>query len=911
MKKKFTSSAITLFFFCCFHFNTLAQNGIVKGKTTYNNEILSGATVSLGNKTVLSDVKGEFTLSIPPGKYMLTVSYAGYKPFQNEITITDGSVQHFDITLEPLDKSANVIVIGSRSVRERSYLNTPVPVDVVQFSKLPAREVDLTRILTYTIPSFNAHAHGFGSGKNLVPASLRGLGPDQTLVLLNGRRLHSMAIPWTQGVTGFGTVGTDLNAISSAAIEAVEVLRDGASAQYGSDAIAGVINLQLKKANQGTLIQLHTGQYYKGDGESISFSINQGTVFLKKGFLNITAHIRYHNQTQRQGIYDGPIYYNIPSNATQAQIDNIRLLDEQMIEERGFDRLNHRPIGDNKIWNTGLVLNGGMPLSSTTNFSWTAAWNNRFVKDQNSSAGYRYPKDSATMTNTRIYPDGFLPILKSKIPDISLIGGVDGRTKSGWKWNAAMTYGKNSTQIDILNTNNASQYLQGLDVQRNFYTGKQSFSQMINNIDFTKVLSDNKNGLFLNIAIGAEFRIDHYSIQEGDEASWQNYAPGSGRLGGSQGLAGFQPDNAVNKSRQVAGGYAEIEMEKNEKLLMNVATRYEHYSDYGSNLAGKFALRYKISKRINWRASFSNGFRAPSLQQRYYSLVTTATATGNVIVRSGTFRNDSKIATAFGVHPLEAEKALNFSSGFTSSVSKNISLTIDAYWIQIKNRIIYSGNIPSSLPDVLRILIDNNLSDIRSLRLFSNAINTRTLGLDIVLIGNWILENSSLELSLAANFNKTSLYGAIQYARNLPDDSIYRNLLVNREERCRVETSFPMDKVIFNIKYLVKKWKLNLNFTRYGKIEQRGNDPVNFPDEVFSPKILTSLNICYKIRQWLSITAGAENITDIYPDKQKNRSNTVNGLLPYSFNFAAFGTNGGYYFLNMSFDLKRNKKSHP
>ena len=911
MRKAFLNKILTGICIFSMSFIANAQNGLIKGKITNGAEVLSAATIVVGDKTIVSDTKGEFSISVIQGRYIITISYAGYKTIEREVTVTPRTVLHFDFILEPIDEMKNVIVVGSRSVKERSNLNTPVPIDILRVSKLPAREVEVTRILTYSIPSFNAHAHGFGSGKHLVPASLRGLGPDYTSVLMNGRRLHSMAIPWTQGVTGFGTVGTDINAISSAAIETIEVLRDGASAQYGSDAIAGVINLQLKKADHGTTVQLHAGQYYKGDGETVSLSINQGIVFVKKGFMNLTAHLRYHNQTQRNGVYDGGIYYNIPSTATPRQRDSIRILDEQMIASRGFDRKNHRPIGDNRIWNSGIAVNGGIPVSWKTNLFWTAVWNNRFVEDQNSSASYRYPKDSATMTNTRIFPDGFLPVLESKIPDLSLIGGIEGRTNSGWKWDVAIIYGKNATEIEVTNSSNASQYLQGSHVQTDFYTGKQSFSQMLNNVNLSKELMRGNNAIrSLNIAFGAEFRIDHYDIEEGEEASWKNYSPGSGRLAGSQGLAGFQPENAINKSRQVVGGYAEIEAEKNDKLLMNIATRYEHYSDFGSNLAGKLAFRYKFSKLLMWRGSVSNGFRAPSLQQRYYSLITTVATTGSVLpVRAGTFRNDSEIAAAFGIRPLEAEKAINFSSGFTSAISKNISLTVDAYWIQIKNRIIYSANISSALPEVKQILIDNNFSDIQSVRFFSNAINTRTKGLDIILTGNWSLANASLQTSLAANLNKTILYGSIQYAKNLPDDEKYRNLLVNREERCRVEDAFPRDKVILNIRYLIGKWKLNINFTRFGKISQKQNDPKVGPDEVFTPKILTSLNICYSLRPWLSLTVGAENISDIYPDKYRHSVNTLNGLYPYSFNFAAFGTNGGYYYINMSFNFSNNKKA--
>ena len=882
------------------------QDGIVRGKVSNETGVLPGATISVGNKIVIADINGEFLVANQPGNYIITVTHAGYVKIEKEITVVKGVSQYLDFILQPLGELPDVIVLGSRSQKERSRLNTPVPIDIVKVSNLPATQVELTKVIVSTIPSFNAPAHGFGTGKHVVPASLRGLGPDQTLVLLNGRRLHSMAIPWTQGVTGFGSVGTDINAITPAAIETIEVLRDGAAAQYGSDAIAGVVNLQLKRANRGTSVQFHTGQYYKGDGESVSISVNQGTTFFKKGFLNLTAQLRYHNNTQRNGIYQGMVYYNIPSNATPRQRDSITMLDQQKVIDRGFDRKNHRPIGDNRIWNSGIAVNGGLPVSGKLNIFWTAVWNGRFVHDQYSSSAYRYPKDSTTMTNTRVYPDGFLPKLESKIPDLSLIAGLEGHLNAAWKWDASITYGRNSTRIDVTNSSNASQYLQSPNVQTEFYTGKQSFSQLINNVNFRREIISQAAKSF-NIAFGTELRIDRYVIAEGEEASWQNYAPASGRLGGSQGLAGFRPENAVSENRHVAGAYAEFEMEGMKKLLLNVATRYEYYSDFGSNLAGKFSFRYKFLKQVLWRGSVSNGFRAPSLQQRYYSLITTANTTGNVTVRSGTFRNDSEIARAFGISSLGAEKALNFSSGFTSSISKNISLTIDAYWLQIKNRIIYSGNISGSLPEVRQILINNNFNDIQSVRFFSNAINTRTKGLDIVLTANWTVARNKLQTLLAANLNKTTLYGAVQYAKNLPDDEKYRNLLVNREERCRVEDAFPRDKLIFNISYLVGKWDLNVNFTRYGKISQKGNDPVNFPDEIFSPKVVSGVNVNYKLKTWISFTAGAENIFNVFPDKLKNFSNTATGLYIYNPNFAVFGCNGGYYFITMAINLLTKK----
>lgn len=910
MKKILSISTFILFFFCC-KFNSLAQRGIVNGKVTYNNEILSGATISLGNKTVLSDSKGEFTLSLPPNKYILTVSFAGYKTIQNEITIFNGSVQHLDFKLEPFDKSANVIVIGSRSVKERSNLNTPVPVDLIQISTIPDRQVSLIKLIENTIPSFSVAPHGFREGKQNLPASLRGLGPERTLISLNEKRLHTMASPWTFSTISLGGVGTDLNAIPLAAVETIEVLRDGASAQYGSDAIAGVINLKLKKSTGNTSIQLYTGQYYRGDGEFVSLSINRGIALWKKGFLNLTAQSRFNNYTQRNGEYNGTVYFNIPASATQAQRDSIRALDNQKIAARGFSRRNHRPIGDNRVSNTSFSLNGGYPLNKNTNLDLTATWNYRVAKDIASNV-YRYPKDYLTMVNIELYPDGFLPYIRSETPDLNIAGGINGETSSGWHWDAGIIYGNNSTSVIVFNSNNASQYLQGINAQTSFYTGKQVFSQFTHNINLRKeILINTKRIKSLSLALGEEFRVDHYRIKAGEDASWKNYSPGSGRLPGSQGQAGFQLENVVNKSRQVNGAYVEVELEKNEKLLINIATRYEYYSDFGDNLAGKLAFRYKFSKYLLWRSSVSNGFRAPALQQKYYSLITTQNLTGVGLVRAITFQNESKIAGDFGISPLQAEKAVNLSSGFTSSISKNISFTIDAYWIQIKNRVIYSGNITGSYPEVRSILNDNNLQDVQNVRFFSNAINTRTKGVDIVFSGRWPINNSELETSLAANLTRTNLYGAILYAKNLPDDSIYRNLLVNREERNRVEDAFPRNKIIFNITYNVGKWKLNANFVHYGSVNLKANDIGRNPDETLSAKTIAAFNFAFRMKSFLTLTIGAENLFNTYPDSIKYDLNSQNGLLIYNPNFAPFGINGGYYYINMSFNLSYNKKSHP
>lgn len=880
-----------------------AQTGIVKGKISNDTEALQAATVSLGNKTTLSDSKGEFSFSVKPGIHAITVTYSGYQKIEKKISVTTDSTQYFDFILHPSNQMEEVIVVGSRSQVQRSNLTTPVPIDLIKVPNLPARQMELTRIIANEIPSFNAMPHGVAGGKATYPASLRGLGPDQTLVLLNGKRLHNTAFFWTFGTTGFGSIGTDLNAIPPAAIETVEVLRDGASAQYGSDAIAGVLNLQLKKSTALTSIQLHVGQHYKGDGEALSFSVNWGFILSKKGFLNFTGYFRFNNYTQRNGVYDSTVYYNMLRNTTQREIDSIKNLDNKKIGEKGFDRKNFHPTGDNQVYNSGIAINGNYPVNSKTSLYWTAVMNYRLNYDR-SSGGYRFPKDSLRWVNTQLFPDGFQANGITRIPDISVIAGLNGITNSEWHWDFGMTYGQNCSSTDVTNTNNASQYLQGKNAQTEFYTGKLSFSQYNTNINFNRDFSKYfRKVKTFSVAFGGDFRIDQYKIEQGERASWDNYAPSSGREGGSQAVPGFRPENEVNEDRLVAAVYAEIEMEKKDRFLWNLAGRYEYYNDFGDNLAGKLALRYKFSKLLVWRGSISSGYRAPALQQRFYS-ATSQTGKNGLIYTTGTFRNDGEIASAFGISPLQAEKSINIGTGITSFISKNITVTIDAYWIQIKNRIIYSNSIQGdSLPEVRWLLDSLGYYNIQAVRFFSNAINTHTKGVDIVLNSRWPINKSMLEASLAANFNRTTLYGATQYAKNLPDNERYRNSLVNREEKGRVEYAYPRSKIILKVIYSIGKWKFNTNFIRYGEVAQLNNNPQTNPDEFFTPKTVTALNVSYKVKWWLSITAGAENLFNVYPDRLNYKSNTQNGLLIYSTAVTQFGYNGGYYYINMSFNF--------
>ena len=881
-----------------------AQDGILKGKVKSKEEVLQAATVSAGKKTVLTNEAGEFIIQLKPGIYTLTVSYTSYQPVLQEVKVTSGETTEVAVILEPAEQLNAAVVLGSHSLIQRSSMNTAVPVDVIKGSKLPVAATSLTEQLFIIIPSFNSPPQTVGPTAYVNPATLRGLGSDETLALLNGRRRHTTATIPLQYSLGYGTVATDLNCIPAAAIEEVQILRDGAAAQYGSDGIAGVMDIRLKKSTGRTEANFHLGQFYKGDGQTISFDINRGFQINKKGFINLTLATRFSNLTQRNGVYDGTVYKNYPSNATHADSIRTKAQDDSIVTAHGFDRLNHRRIGSPRISNSSFIVNGGYPLRKKINLFWTGTFNYRYTADGGSTL-YRYPKNSATVISA-LYPDGFEPKYFATTLNTSMLAGIEGQTTNGWNWDISSVYGSNSNRLLFTNTNNASQFALGKNAQTCFNVGSVSFTQNTNNINFTR----NFSNLFHNtnsftISFGGEFRFENYRIKKGEEASWKDYAPGLGKQWGSQGVSGFSDSNAISRNRYVSAVYAEAEMEPNEKFLWNLAGRYEYYNDFGGNMAGKLAMRYKFSDMLLFRSSLSNGFRAPAIQQRYYS-ISGPTASRGVIYITETFSNDSKTAEAFGIPPLRAEKSINISAGITSKISSHINITLDAYWIQIKDRIILTGTIPKdSLIQVRNILNSLTKNDVASIRFFTNAISTRTKGIDLVATGSWPIGKSFLDVSISANYNKTHIYKIVQPAKNLPDSMLYLNYIVNREERGRLEEGQPLNKIVLAVNYKTGKWEFGIRTVRFGKAAHlASNIDTNtglYPDEFFSPKSLVGCNIAYSPKSWITIRAGARNIFDSYPDKVKNKTNTQSGLVIYDFNGTQIGYNGGYYFVNMTF----------
>lgn len=887
-----------------------AQNTTVRGAVKDATGLpLQGASVVVegSRKGVVTDAAGTYSISLPPGNYTLVITYVGMQQQRQPINVPAGGLSDVSTAMQSAGDLNRIVIVGSRSATVRSNTQTPVPVDVITSRDLQVTgQVEPTQMLNFVAPSYNSSRQTVADGTDHIdPATLRGLGPDQVLVLVNGRRRYNTALLNVNGTIGRGSVGTDLNSLPPEAIERIEVLRDGASSQYGSDAIAGVINVVLKKNNRGTTLFGHIGQQYAGDGGQRQIGLTQGFKLGKDGFLTLSGDLRHRDPTNRAGDYVGNVYRGFPGNYTPAQFDSVIALDNPFVQQNGFSRKNNLVVGNSKLDNGGFVVNAGIPITSRLQAFATGSANWR---DGKAAGFYRYPYQTSQVI-TELYPNGFLPYINSTIHDKSVIAGVQGKWSSGWNWDLSQTAGGNSFRFDISNTNNASQYTAGKAAQTSFYAGTLEFNQYTTNVNFSKDLGRRLGFQSLNIATGAELRFDNYTIQAGEEASYKNYAPTSGRVGGAQVFPGFQPDNAVDETRTVAGAYLDLESDVTNRFLANVAGRYEYYSDFGSNGAGKLALRYKVLDALSVRGSFSNGFRAPSMQQRYFSSVATAFVNVNGVlspVQNGTFRNNSDVARAFGIPSLTAEKSLNYSAGLTSRFGAGWNATADAYLIDIKDRIVLTGTFSKSSTVVANLL--SAYPDINSVAFFSNAIDTRTKGLDVVISKDTRLSNGSLRLTLAANFNKTEVTKNKPLPAPLQADAALGTVLFDREQRVRIEKGQPRNKITLALNYLFGKFNFNARATHFGRVESASGNSLLL-DESFDPRVVTDASIGYKISNFATITIGANNLGDVYPEKLKHTDyrgrvdNSSFGRFVYGRSATQFGFNGGYYYTSLVFEL--------
>ena len=847
---------------------------VVKGIVLSSDNIpLSGATLqekeSLRGTTTKKD--GTFEFKIKKGSTIL-ISFLGHQ--SKKLTLVSNIFN--TITLLSGQELEEVQIIGSRN-KNRVISDTPVAIDVIDIEKTATKssQVEINQFLQYVIPSFNATKQSGADGADHIdPATIRGLGPDQTLVLINGKRRHQASLINLYGTRGRGNSGTDLNAIPISAIKRIELLRDGASAQYGSDAIAGVLNIVLKDNDNELNVNATVGFYNanndniipnKVDGFTYKLALNYGTKVNNGGFINFSTEILSTDNTIRQGT-------SARENFGQAGVKNVSLFLNSEI-----------PI----YKNTKLYVNGGFNYKNTEAYA--------FTRNANSERNV-----------LEIYKNGFNPLITSNILDNSLSFGMTTSFKQ-WSIDVNNTLGRNNFQYFIKNTLNAT-------LEENspteFDAGGHQLIQNTTSVDFSKYFKPKSYGY--NVALGLEYRLDKYSIFAGEEASYSSYdingevvttkTPVSNyktynniiRPGGSQGFPGYSPKNEVNKSRSNFSIYTDTEIDFSKKLMLGSALRYEYYSDFGSTLNFKLASRFKINKKMNLRSSFSTGFRAPSLAQIYYNLTFT-NFIGNTPTESLLVANNNPIARKFNIDNLKEEKAKNFSFGITSKLNNNFTASIDTYIVNIKDRIILSGNFNASSLNV----------GVNNVQFFANGVDTKTTGVDFILNWQKKIKNNTFSIDLSGNINKMSIV-------DIKNKMLNRETFFGEREKQFLLASAPESKFNLGLNYESKKIKTSLNFTRFSKIKlidwQISQNLSNFNNskeerlaaatDVYLPKITTDLHFSYQLNKSASLQIGANNLLNVYPTKQN--SDTDSGGL---WDATQMGTNGSFYYTKLNYKL--------
>ena len=750
---------------------------------------------------------------------------------------------------------AVVVTTGTRSF-DRTEATSLSPIDVLTPADLVGTgATNLASALRTLLPSFNFPQPSVNDATDAIqPAQLRGLAPDQTLVLINGKRQHTTAIVNVNGALGRGSSPVDINAIPVNAIDHVEVLRDGAAAQYGSDAIAGVINIILKGGSQHGSASVTGGQFSKGDGSTWQGGVDGGFALGKKGWVHLSFNAMHQDPTNRAGPdarYPGDptfgqvtFHFGLPLiKATQGAI-NLQ-----------YDLTPNAQIYAFGVFNKRDVSSGGFFRSLST---------------------YASSHPSAVAT----YPDGFLPTENSAIRDDSEVVGIRGKVV-GWNYDLSANSGGNHWK---LNTSDTFNYSLGGTSPTRFYIGTLTDRQTLLNADFSKEFNPGMLQNPLTLAWGLESRHENFEIKHGDAASYAG--------AGAQVYPGYQPGDAGSHSRNSHAIYVDLESDLTNRLSAGLAVRNEHYSDFGGTTSAKLSGRYAFNDTVALRGTVSNGFRAPSLQQEYYSSTAinfVADGSGNLVPYTiRTFPVSNPAAQALGAQSLKAEKSRNYSFGLVLTPSSGLYTTLDAYQIDIDHRIILSGNLVGT--PVQNYLTSVGIPFVSGGRFFTNAVNTRTRGVDLVSTYPVELQNSSLKFTGGMNYNKTDI-------RSIAENPLQLGLagltlpIIDRAEQGRITKGSPRTKAFLATDWSVGNWKFHGQVTRYGQFSTFGSTAST--DQTYGARFLLDASVNYSWNAW-AFTLGASDLNNAYPEKSSS-ANNFHGILPYS-SSSPFGFSGAYYY---------------
>ncbi len=863
-----------------------ARTGTVTGRVTDQGtgEAILGARVFVFGTAQSATTRhdGSYRLQLRPGTHELRVTFIGYGLTRDTVQLAAGESVSRDYQLErqPLALE-ELAVIGTRAA-ERTSTDAPVPVDVLTAAEIKqSGRTETAQIIQSLAPSFNFPRPTVTDGTDHTrPATLRGLSPDQVLVLVNGKRRHASALINVNGSIGRGSGMVDLNAIPASAIDRIEILRDGAAAQYGSDAIAGVINIILKEGTQNELAST-VGQTVESDGGVAQLGANYAVPLGGDGVLQLAGEYRNRGATNRSA----------PDLRQQYFTDDPRNSDPTLTGQ-----INHRQ-GDADTEDGGLFLNLVQPASPNVEIY---GFGGGTLRSGEAAGFFRRALDDRTVR--AIHPNGFLPLIATKISDFSGVAGARGDV-AGWGWDLSANYGRNLFHFDVRNSNNVTL---GTASPTEFYAGRLIFDQFTANLDLTKSYEVGVASP-LNVAVGGEFRRDGYQIGEGEPDSYRDGGvpvldgPNAGALGapGAQVFPGFRPSDATDQNRNNVAGYVDLEAQVVPRVLVGVAGRVEHYSDFGSTTDGKVTARFELAPGFAVRGAIATGFRAPSLGQSFFSATSTNFINGQPF-ENRTFPVTTGVAQALGAKPLEPETSENYSFGVALNPVKNFSLTADYYQILIDDRIVFSGNFTGTA--VRTFLEARGFPGVAGARYFTNAIDTRTLGVDVVAnYGFAIGSTSTLRLTGGYNHNVNRV---LRVAPTPPELSAFQETLFDRVERARIEVGQPKSNLTLTGVFSYQDLGVTLRTQRFGEVTLFGTPTDGSLDQTFSADWITDVSASYTFAGRITLAGGVDNVFDVYPDENSlgdaaTAGNNNFGIFPYN-GISPFGFNGAFYYGRLS-----------
>lgn len=871
-------------------------------KDAKTDEPIVGANIVIKGtqKGTVTDADGKFSLEANAGD-ILVVSYVGYVAKEFKVGGDAAIVISLDESPALLSEA---VVVGSRFTKARTDVDRPVPIDVINLKDIQSTgQPDLGQAIHYSAPSFNAMKFGINDAAPFVdPVTLRGMGPDQVLVLVNNKRRHKVSFLSINDGIGKGQAGTDINVVPALSLKRVEVLRDGAAAQYGSDAIAGVINMQLNNASSGGAVSAYYGQGYSKpnldvknikapvlikDGQTYNLAANVGLKLGAKGFLNSTLSYSHTDGYDRSGSFSNPN----ASSASTNFYSRVQATEDSLLKANNIN-LNRAFLGSAENTTYGIFINAGVPINDKWDFYTFGGYTKKHVV---TGVFTRAPSNTRRNALT-IFPNGYNPIAPADLNDFSLTAGAKG--SFGKDWNLDFSLGQGSNKVDWHAENTVNPSL-GAASPTKFYIGQTKVAQTLVNADIAKTFNSGSYPNF-SLGMGAEFRAETFQQKAGDKASYEAGPLKTTKDVGSSGREGFSDKTAGKWNRTNVGVYVEGESDITEKFLVGAAARFENYSDFGSDISAKFNTRYKFADAFAVRGSVSRGFRAPSItQSRYSNYINISFDNAGNSILNPIIPAESNLAASLGLgleNGLKKETSFDISGGITAKISEDFLFTADYYQIKVKDRIQLSGGI-----DVSKNTTFTSAGFTQTANVFVNAFNTTTNGLELVAAYNKkIGADSKLGINLAFSSMNTEADTASIKRTNTGARVVDEAAVVY------ITDGQPRNKLLATFTYDFKKIGLLFRASRFGEVLDplatlaAVDSKTGLKYQTFAAKTLLDVALTFRPTEKLGISIGVNNLTDVYPDLLVSPQTTSEVI--YSRRTNQFGTQGR--FINASVNYR-------